>query len=77
MDEKVVYIDLEHSLDPRTLALSGVDIGTLMIAQPATGGHFRIIETLLDATDVGAIIIDSVLVLFLVVRWSVTMAIAM
>ena len=61
LDEKVVYVDLEHSLDPRTLALSGVDIGTLVIAQPeTTEDTLGIIETLLDATDVGAIIIDSV-----------------
>lgn len=59
--EKVVYIDLEHSLDPRTLGLSGVDVPELVIAQPeTTEDTLTIIETLLDASDVGAIVVDSV-----------------
>lgn len=55
------YIDAEHALDPSYAAKIGVDLSSLMIAQPDSGEEaLNIAETLARSNAVDVIVIDSV-----------------
>ncbi len=57
----VVYVDLEDTLDPRLLELSGVDIPGLRIIQPDTAEEaFDKLHNLAEMTDVSLVVLDSV-----------------
>lgn len=56
-----VFIDVEHSLDPRYAKVVGVDLDNLMVSQPESGEDaLNITETLIRSGAVDIIIIDSV-----------------
>ncbi len=55
------YIDMEHALDPHYAARCGVDIDSLLIAQPDTGEQaLEITETLVRSGAIDVIVVDSV-----------------
>jgi recombination protein RecA len=57
----VVYIDTEHSLEPKYAAALGVNMNDLLISQPETTEQaFEIIEKMVDSGDVSLIVIDSI-----------------
>jgi recombination protein RecA len=56
-----VFIDVEHSLDPRYAKVVGVDLDNLMVSQPESGEDaLNITETLIRSGAVDIIVIDSV-----------------
>lgn len=56
-----VFIDVEHSLDPRYAKIVGVDLDNLMVSQPESGEDaLNITETLIRSGAVDIIVIDSV-----------------
>ena len=58
---KCVLIDLENAFDPHVAENSGVDIENLFIAQPDSAENtLEMVEALVTANDVAAIIVDSV-----------------
>ena len=58
---KVIYIDLENALDPHKAENSGVDLNSLLIAQPGSAEEtMELVETALGFEGVSAIIVDSV-----------------
>jgi recombination protein RecA len=55
------YIDMEHALDPSYAERCGVDVESLLIAQPDTGEQaLEITETLVRSGAVTVVVIDSV-----------------
>jgi recombination protein RecA len=55
------YIDMEHALDPTYAERCGVDVESLLIAQPDTGEQaLEITETLVRSGAIDVIVIDSV-----------------
>jgi recombination protein RecA len=55
------FIDMEHALDPRYAAALGVDLNTLLVAQPNFAEQaLAITDMLARSGDVGLIVIDSV-----------------
>ncbi|MEX1247780.1 MAG: recombinase RecA, partial [Anaerolineales bacterium] len=55
------FIDMEHALDPSYAARCGVDISTLLVAQPDTGEQaLEIAEALVRSGAVDLVVIDSV-----------------
>lgn len=55
------FIDMEHALDPTYAARCGVDVSTLLIAQPDTGEQaLEIAETLVRSGAVDLVVVDSV-----------------
>jgi len=55
------FIDMEHALDPGYAARVGVDIDSLLVAQPDTGEQaLEIVETLVRSGGVDVVVIDSV-----------------
>jgi recombination protein RecA len=55
------FIDMEHALDPTYAARCGVDLDTLLIAQPDTGEQaLEIAEALVRSGAVELVVIDSV-----------------
>ena len=55
------FIDAEHALDPAYAERIGVNIGTLLVAQPDNGEQaLEIVETLVRSNAVDLIVIDSV-----------------
>lgn len=58
---KVVYIDLEHSLDIKYAQRIGVDVGELLFSQPIYAESvFEIAELLAGTSSVSMIVVDSV-----------------
>ena len=56
-----VFIDVEHALDPRYAKLVGVDLDSLMVAQPESGEDaLNITETLIRSGAIDVIVVDSV-----------------
>jgi recombination protein RecA len=56
-----VFIDLENALDPNMAISSGVNLDELFVAQPESAeSALQIVEDCLGASDVSAIVIDSV-----------------
>ena len=56
-----VFIDVEHSLDPRYAKTVGVDLDNLMVSQPESGEDaLNITETLIRSGAVDLIVVDSV-----------------
>jgi len=55
------FIDTEHAFDPSYAAKIGVDLDTLLVAQPTTGEEaLNIVETLVHSGALDVIVIDSV-----------------
>ena len=58
---KCVLVDLENAFDPFVAENSGVNLDDLMVAQPESAeAGLEVVEMLLSASDVSAIVIDSV-----------------
>ncbi|MDR0742583.1 MAG: recombinase RecA [Puniceicoccales bacterium] len=56
-----VFIDVEHALDPRYAKIVGVDLDSLMVAQPENGEDaLNITETLIRSGAVDVVVVDSV-----------------
>ncbi|MDR1665710.1 MAG: recombinase RecA, partial [Puniceicoccales bacterium] len=59
--EKVVFIDVEHALDPRYAKVVGLDLDNLIVSQPESGDDaLNIAETLIRSGAIGVIVVDSV-----------------
>ena len=57
----VAFIDVEHALDPDYAAALGVDVDSLLVAQPDTGEDaLEIAEALIRSGAIDVIVIDSV-----------------
>lgn len=57
----VAFIDVEHALDPTYAAALGVDVDSLLVAQPDTGEDaLEIAEALIRSGAIDVIVIDSV-----------------
>ena len=57
----VAFIDVEHALDPNYAAALGVDVDSLLVAQPDTGEDaLEIAESLIRSGAIDVIVIDSV-----------------
>ncbi len=41
---EVAYVDAEHAMDPSYARALGVDIDSMLISQPDTGGIWRVVE---------------------------------
>ncbi|MDR1433069.1 MAG: recombinase RecA [Puniceicoccales bacterium] len=55
------FIDVEHALDPRYAKVAGVELGSLMVAQPENGEDaLNITETLIRSGAVDVVVVDSV-----------------
>ncbi|MDR1595604.1 MAG: recombinase RecA [Puniceicoccales bacterium] len=55
------FIDVEHALDPRYAKVVGVDLDSLMVAQPENGEDaLNITETLIRSGAVDVVVVDSV-----------------
>ena len=58
---QAAYIDVEHALDPEFAKRLGIDIQSLLIAQPDTGEQaLEIAEALVRSNAIDVIVIDSV-----------------
>ena len=57
---KVLYIDGEHAVDPNYFTALGVDISSMLIAQPSHGEEgFQIALDMIETGEVDLVIIDS------------------
>jgi recombination protein RecA len=57
----VVFVDVEHALDPRYAKVVGVDLGSLMVSQPENGEDaLNITESLIRSGAVDVVVVDSV-----------------
>ncbi len=57
----VAFIDAEHALDPEYARRIGVDVDSLLLAQPDSGEQaLEIVESLVRSGGIDAIVIDSV-----------------
>jgi len=57
---KVLYIDGEHAVDPNYFTALGVDIASMLIAQPSHGEEgFQIALDMIETGEVDLVIIDS------------------
>jgi recombination protein RecA len=55
------FVDVEHALDPAYAKIVGVDLKSLLIAQPENGeSALQIVEHLIQSENVDVIILDSV-----------------
>lgn len=55
------FIDVEHALDPEWAAKLGVDVGSLLFAQPDSGEEaLNLVEDLVQSQAVDLIVVDSV-----------------
>jgi recombination protein RecA len=58
---KCAYIDAEHALDPIYMQALGVDLDSLLLAQPDYGEQaLEIVDRLVKTGEIGVIVIDSV-----------------
>jgi recombination protein RecA len=58
---RAVFIDVEHSLDPRYAKVVGVDLAAMMVSQPKSGEEaLQIMETLVRTNGIGLAVLDSV-----------------
>lgn len=61
LGQRCVYIDVEHTFDPRYAKALGVNLDELYISQPTTGEEaLGIVEQFAETGDVGLIVVDSV-----------------
>lgn len=59
--KKVVYIDVEHSFDPKYAENIGIDMKHLLLSQPDSGEQvLKIVEALCSSDGVSMIVVDSV-----------------
>lgn len=59
--KRAVWIDVEHSFDPRWAKTMGVDIGSLVLSQPHTGEEaLDVLEAILSSGECGVIVLDSI-----------------
>ncbi len=58
---RAAFVDAEHALDPRYAKKIGVDIDSLLVAQPDSGEQaLEIVETLVRSGGIDVIVVDSV-----------------
>ncbi len=58
---EVAFIDVEHALDPEYAKLLGVDIDSMLVAQPDSGEQaLEIMEALVRSNAIDVIVLDSV-----------------
>ena len=58
---QAAYVDVEHALDPSYAARLGIDIRSLLIAQPDTGEQaLEIAEALVRSNTIDVVVVDSV-----------------
>jgi len=56
-----VFIDVEHALDPKYAKVVGLDLDSLIVAQPDSGEDaLNIMETLIRSNAIDVIVLDSV-----------------
>ncbi len=56
-----VFVDVEHSLDPRYAKTVGIDLDNLVVSQPESGEDaLNITETLIRSGTVDVVVVDSV-----------------
>ena len=61
LGNRCAYIDVEYGLDPKYAGAIGVDVDSLLIAQPSNGNDaFEVIERLVATGEIGLVIVDSV-----------------
>lgn len=61
MNKRAVWIDVEHSFDPRWSTLMGVDLEKLTLSQPQTAEEaLEVLEAVLRSGDCGIVVLDSV-----------------
>jgi recombination protein RecA len=57
----VAFVDVEHALDPRYAKVVGVDLDSLLVAQPSSGEDaLNIVETLVASKSIDIVVLDSV-----------------
>ena len=58
---QAAYVDVEHALDPEFAQRIGIDIRSLLIAQPDTGEQaLEIAEALVRSNAIDVVVVDSV-----------------
>lgn len=61
MGKRAVFIDVEHSFDPRWAKLMGVDIEKLTLSQPQTAEEaLEVLEAVLGSGECGIVVLDSI-----------------
>lgn len=61
MGKRAVWIDVEHSFDPRWAKLMGVDLATLTLSQPQTAEEaLEVLEAVLRSGECGIVVLDSI-----------------
>jgi recombination protein RecA len=61
MKKRAVWIDVEHSFDPRWAKLMEVDIEKLTLSQPRTGEEaLEVLEAVLGSGECGIVVLDSI-----------------
>lgn len=59
-DQKCVFVDVEHALDPTWATKLGVDMSKLIVVEPSYGEQLvDMVEGFLYASDCGIVVIDS------------------
>lgn len=61
MGKRAVWIDVEHSFDPRWAKVMGVDVGKLTLSQPQTAEEaLEVLEAVLRSNECGIVVLDSI-----------------
>lgn len=61
---KAVWVDLEHTFDPKWAVLFGVDIDALIVVKPGYGEEaVDLVDALIRAEDVAIMVVDSIAVM--------------
>ena len=61
---KVVWVDLEGTFDPKWASMFGVDVANLLVVRPSYGEEaVDLIDALLRANDVALLVVDSIAVM--------------
>lgn len=61
MGKRAVWIDVEHSFDPRWATIMGVDLDVLTLSQPQTAEEaLEVMEAVLKSGECGIVVLDSI-----------------